>query len=527
MPPAEQERENRRLRAEIEALNEKLAAREHTIGSSQALELAELIIENSTAILFRRLADDDPRKRKMIYVSPNISRFGYQADDFLSNRVMYRDLVYPEDSGRTLREIQHFVDRGIETYTTVYRIVTKQGDIRWVEDRTSIFQDSSTGLRYHQGIVIDIHERKVAEEKVRLSEEKHRRIVETAGEGFILMDESFRIVDCNSRYAQLLKQSAAELLGTQPFALSYDECRHYWNNEKGAGLSGQYREFEYEITTADSKKVPVFIHASTLCSDSGKVIGNMAFVTDLTVQKKALQLAAEVQRGLLPKNAPQIPGLDIAGKSLPCDEVGGDYFDYFPAQDGRSISLVVGDIAGHGVDSALLMSSVRACLRLRVSHPGSSVEIVSTVNQHLLEDVGDSGRFMTLFYLVINRREKSLEWVRAGHDPALLYDPSEHRFVDLEGPGLVLGIDGGYHYSSQIREGLVSGQIVTLFTDGLWEGCGPDGAPFGKERIKEVIRAHATKSAAGLIEEIIQRFESFTEGTVRDDDITLIIAKII
>ncbi len=526
MKLAELESENKLLRVEIESLTQQLGKSEDSDESSRVMELAELIIDNSTAILFRRLAEDDPQKRKMVYVSPNISRFGYQADDFLSGRVMYRDLVYPDDSDRTLREIQTFVDRGIETYTTFYRVVTRQGDVRWVEDRTSIYQEASTGIRYHQGIVIDIHERKVAEEKLRLSEEKHRRIVETAGEGFILMDESFKIVECNSRYAHLVNQPRAELLGHHPFALSFNECQNYWSGEYGNALAPQHREFEYELTTDDGKKVPVFVHATTLRSDSNEVIGNMAFVTDMTTQKKALQLAAEVQRGLLPEKAPSVPGLDIAGKSLPCDEVGGDYYDYFPEQGGNSVTLVIGDIAGHGVDSALLMSSVRACLRLRVSHPGTSNDIVSTVNHHLAEDVGESGRFMTLFYLTVNLREKRLEWIRAGHDPALLFDPVNDRFTELEGPGLVLGIDRDYPYSSQMLEDLASGQLIALFTDGLWEGCNSNGASFGKERIKELIKEHAAKSAENIVEKIIFTFEQFTAGVVREDDITLVIVKI-
>ena len=524
----ELEHQNKLLRDEIDSLNRQLSSRGKSVESSKALELAELIIENSTAILFRRLADDDPKKRKMVYVSPNISRFGYQAEDFLNNRVMFRDLVYPGDSDRTLREIQTFVDQGMEAYTTYYRIVTRQGDIRWVEDRTSIYQETSTGLRYHQGIVIDIHEQKIAEDKLRMSEEKHRRIVETAGEGFVLMDESFKIVECNSTYGDLVRQSRSELIGKYPFGLSIDEFQHYWAGENVESGSHQHREFECELTTGDGKIVPVFIHANTLRSDSDEVIGNMAFVTDMTAQKKALQLAAEVQRDLLPEKAPLVPGLDIAGKSLPCEEVGGDYFDYLIEQGGdNTISIVIGDIAGHGVDSALLMSSVRACLRMRVSHPGTSSDIVSAVNQHLAQDVGESGRFMTLFYLNIQRQENRLEWIRAGHDPALLYDPVIDGFKELKGPGLVLGIDRDYPYISQQIEGVQPGQIVALVTDGIWEGCNRSGEPFGKERLKDTIRQYSKESSEVILEKIILTFEQFTAGVVSEDDITLVIVKIV
>ncbi len=142
---------------------------------NNALALAELIIENSPSILFRRLAADDPKLRKMIYVSPNISRFGYSADDFLNNQIMFRDIIYPEDSERTLKEIREFTQKGIEDYTQSYRIVTKSGQVRWVEDRTSIYVEPETDTRYHQGIVTDVHERKQAQENLRMEQEKVKK----------------------------------------------------------------------------------------------------------------------------------------------------------------------------------------------------------------------------------------------------------------------------------------------------------------------------------------------------------------
>ena len=139
---------------------------------SRALALAEMIIQNSPSILFRRIAADDPKQRKMVYVSPNISRFGYKAEDFLNDTIMFRDIVYQGDSDRTLKEIKEFVEKESENYSQVYRIITKSGEVRWVEDQTSIYVDPESGIRYHQGIVTDIHERMVAEEKFRKEKEK-------------------------------------------------------------------------------------------------------------------------------------------------------------------------------------------------------------------------------------------------------------------------------------------------------------------------------------------------------------------
>lgn len=497
--------------------------------ATEALQLAELIIENSPAILFRRLAADDPKDRKMVYVSPNIARFGYQAEDFLSGRIMFRDILHPEDFDRTLEEIQSFVRRNIDAYTQIYRIVTREGETRWIEDRTSIVEDPATGTRYHQGIVIDIHRRKVAEEKLRRSEEKYRRIVETAGEGFLLMDKDLKVVDLNSAFARLVGDTPEALIGQHPFKEGDTEYRQLRSAYQEDVLHAANRAFEGEILTADGRRVPVLLHANVLRSDTGDIIGTMAFVTDLTEQKKALLLAAEVQRSLLPDQAPRVEGLDIAGRSVPCDEIGGDYFDFLGDADvvDQPFSVVVGDITGHGVDSALLMSSARAFLRMRASQAGAITDIVTAMNQHLTDDVYATGRFMTLFYLSIDEKRKGIEWVRAGHDPALLYDPLQDRFEELKGPGMALGVDRGYGYRSQRLNGLTAGRVIVVGTDGIWEACNQKGEMFGKQRLKEIIRRNAAASAEHILNKVFQEQAHFSRGVKSEDDITLVVVKIV
>jgi sigma-B regulation protein RsbU (phosphoserine phosphatase) len=105
----------------------------------------------------------------------------------------------------------------------------------------------------------------------------------------------------------------------------------------------------------------------------------MFFVTDMTEHKKSLTLAAEVQKSLLPQESPHIQGLDIAGKTITSDEIGGDYFDYLSGQEcpNDHFGVVVGDVTGHGVDAALLMTTARAFLRMRASQCGSISQIIT------------------------------------------------------------------------------------------------------------------------------------------------------
>lgn len=244
--------------------------------------------------------------------------------------------------------------------------------------------------------------------------------------------------------------------------------------------------------------------------------------------KKGLLLAGEVQKSLLPQENPKVSGLDIAGRNVSCEEVGGDYYDFFLQQDksDNAFSVAVGDITGHGVDAALLMSSARAFLRMHVGRDESIVDIVDSINRHLAADVQESSRFMTLFYLSIHADLKSLEWVRAGHDPAIIYDPISDTYEDLRGPGLALGIDPEYGYQAIKKDGLTNGSIIAIGTDGIWEAFNQEGEMFGRERFRQLLKTHAELPAAELLSTIFTEVEDFRGGRKSEDDLTLVIIKI-
>ena len=491
----------------------------------EALQLANVILEHSTAVLFRRVAGDDP---KLVYVSANIAQFGYTAEDFLNQKIHYKDIVHPEDSDRVGDEIEGYTKNQVEEYTQIYRLLTREGETRWVEDRTEVVTDPHSGQRFNQGIVIDITRRHEAEIQLRRSEEKHRRIVETAAEGFVLMDQDLVIQDVNHAYCLLTGYSRAELLGKTPLDLMTEEFRQLMLAKHEELLKKETRKMESVLVSKSGQHIPILIHGSTLRDDKGQVIGNMAFVTDMTEHKKALALAGEVQKSLLPQKDPDIPGLDVAGRNISCDEIGGDYFDFlWQGQTSRTpLSVVVGDITGHGVDSALLMTTARAFLRMRASQPGSIAEIVDAMNRHLAQDVLETGNFMTLFYLTIDHAEDRMEWIRAGHDPAIIYDPATDRFDELKGPGIALGVDAQQQYHASFKDGLQHGQVIAIGTDGIWEARNQKGELFGKDRFLNLIRGNTAGSANDILDAVFQELGTFTQGTRTEDDITLVIVKI-
>lgn len=493
--------------------------------TEEALRMADVIIDNSPAILFRRLAGDEPR---LVYVSDNIRQMGYTAEEFLNGKIAFRDTVYPDDMEKLGEEITYYAEKDVEEYTQVYRMVTKSGDVRWVEDQTSVVRDADGNKIYNQGVLVDITERKLAEEELRKSEEKFRRIVETAGEGFLLMDENLRIVDVNEAYCKLLKYSRDELIGKTPLDLATEDFKQFMMSNRISILAKEYRKLEGALIAKDGRQVPILIHGSTLRDDSGNVIGNMAFITDMTENKKALALAGEVQKSLLPQDKPVVQGLDIAGKNVSCDEIGGDYFDFLWRRDTKKgpCSIVVGDISGHGVDSALLMTTARAFLRMRASQPGTISEIITAMNRHLTRDVLESGRFMTLFYLTIDPEKDRIDWVRAGHDPAIVYDPGRDEFTELKGDGVALGVKINFDYQENTISGLANGQIIAIGTDGIWEAVNSSGEMFGKERFRNIIRKNAGSGSGDIINAVYNELDQFTRGQKSEDDITLVVIKI-
>jgi sigma-B regulation protein RsbU (phosphoserine phosphatase) len=244
--------------------------------------------------------------------------------------------------------------------------------------------------------------------------------------------------------------------------------------------------------------------------------------------QQSLDLAMEVQQNLLPRNDPGVEGLDISGISLYCEETGGDYFDYLrTAEKGQKrICIVVGDVADHGISSALLMATARAFLRQRTSRSGKLNQVVADVNRQISRDVEDSGRFMTLFICEIDRRNQIIDWVNAGHDPAMIYDRQSDEFEELAGNALPLGVSKTAVYQKFERE-IKPGQMIVIGTDGIWEAQNPQGKMFGKERFKEVIRQHANQPAKDIIQAVIGQVDNFRYPLDKTDDVTLVVVKII
>ena len=243
--------------------------------------------------------------------------------------------------------------------------------------------------------------------------------------------------------------------------------------------------------------------------------------------RHSLELAREVQQKLLPRKNPVIAGLDIAGRSIYCDETGGDYYDFVPLKgDGNNaLGVVVGDVSGHGISSALIMATVRALLRQRMSSPGSISQVITDVNRQLAADIGESGQFVTLFLLCVDPVSRNLNWVRAGHEPAIFFDSVSGQFEGLGGEGMALGVEPDTVYTDNEKDNFNPGSIIVLGTDGTWESRNSSGEMLGKVVINNIIRETASQSAAEILDTIITKIVGFQGAKMSQDDLTLVVVK--
>jgi len=262
---------------------------------------------------------------------------------------------------------------------------------------------------------------------------------------------------------------------------------------------------------------------------TGDVINEMtAGLKERDRMRRSLGLAMDVQQHLLPRQDPAVDGLDIAGKSIYCEETGGDYFDYLQAAKNGpgKIKIVVGDVSDHGIPAALLMTTARAFLKQRAARPGKLNQIVADVNRQIASDVEESGQFMTLFFCEIDSRYKIISWVNAGHDPAVVYNGNSGGFDELSGNALPLGVSEKAAYQEYQRK-IQPGQIILIGTDGIWESQNSRREMFGKERFRNLIRVHASKPAKAILDAVINGVDEFRQPLEKEDDVTLVVIKVV
>ena len=258
--------------------------------------------------------------------------------------------------------------------------------------------------------------------------------------------------------------------------------------------------------------------------------GNYSVPVIITAEKgrleAELELSQKVQKALLPQQAPDIPGLDVAAFSQPAEIVGGDYFDFFHFRD-NSHGLAIADVMGKGMSASMLMASLQAALRILVPEHDSPAEAVRRLNDLFCHNIHLT-KFVSLFIGRFDHNSYTLTYCNAGHNPPLLYHsrPTGREQISwLRPTGAAIGLVEASQFTVETVT-LSPGSILLLYTDGITEALNQRAEELGQARLAEFVRQASTLPARELVRELRQQLQDFTQGQPLQDDTTLVVFKV-
>lgn len=240
--------------------------------------------------------------------------------------------------------------------------------------------------------------------------------------------------------------------------------------------------------------------------------------------QRQLELAADVQRRMLPRGVPNVPQLDVAARYVPSFELGGDFYDFIELSG--HLGVVVGDVVGKGIAAALLMASVRSSLRAHAQEVYDLDEVVRRVNQALCRDTRDY-EFASLWYGVIDPAKWRLTYCSAGHEPPMIVrrnaDSGVYEVIELTVGGMVVGIDPSQRYQRAVFD-IRPNDVFVGYTDGLCDATNFAGERYGKRRVRDSITRYLGEKPEASANEIVERIQwdlrQFAGLAARPDDMT-------
>ena len=269
-----------------------------------------------------------------------------------------------------------------------------------------------------------------------------------------------------------------------------------------------------------------FVVFKSIAEQSAFALYN-AIIYSMANEKKRLdhdlEIARDIQRILLPSEAPAIRGFQISGINAPARQVSGDYFDYIQV-DSERLGVAIADVSGKGVPASLIMAICRSVLRAEAARNPSPADVLRKVNRQLYPDIKED-MFISMAYLILDHHHDQVTFARAGHDAPLLYKRQTETVTPIKSPGMVVGIDSGSVFdrlTTDFAVPLEHDDCLVLYTDGVTETLNSDGDEFGLERMMQAVRASATKGAQAIVTRIIDDVRDFTGSVPQNDDITLI-----
>ncbi len=261
-----------------------------------------------------------------------------------------------------------------------------------------------------------------------------------------------------------------------------------------------------------------------IAAQSAQVVENARLYQEeqaLIRLQEEMRLAYEIQLDLLPKSQPVLSSYQIAGKSIPAKDVGGDYFDFIPRND-STLAFCLGDISGKGIPAALLMSNLQATLRGQTLMGKGCKDCVSFANEILFHNTAPN-KFATLFYGIIDSSKNELSYCNGGHNNPF-YFTRDNQLITLDKGGLIVGIMPSVPYEEDTIP-FNPGDLLVIFSDGVTEAMNNSEEEFGEQRLIDLVINNRNELPVNLINIIVENVKEFSGGQSQMDDITLVIIK--
>ncbi len=517
------------------------------------------IFENSVAGIFQTSPEGT-----YLSVNPALARiYGYNsAEELMSSLTDIAKRLYVDAQRRT--DFVKLMQEKGEVREFESQIYRKDGTIIWISENARAVRDGRGKIIYYEGMVEDITARKEAEEKMLFSEKRFRSVWHNSTDGMRLTDDQGTILAVNPSYCRITGMKAEEMLG-RPFTVMYSEV------EGLADMMQKYQQrvaertiesqIERHVVFRSGVAVDLELSNSFIELEEGKPLVLSVF-RDITIRKKAeererlataelaksqaelrkkneileddLKMAREIQLAILPQQYPSFPlgstpeesELRFCHRYKPTGQVGGDFFNVLPLGQNKA-GLFICDVMGHGVRSALITTMVRGLveeLRLSADDPG---HLLTRINRDLRTILQQSGTplFTTAFYLVMDLEKGEMVYANAGHPKPFLIHRKTGEVEQLKNTDgksrPALGLFENSVYPSVVRA-VAPGDMVMLYTDGLYGVEGPNNEQFSQTLLLEAVRKNSGLGCAELFDALLDTVQKFSGNHEFSDDVCLV-----
>jgi sigma-B regulation protein RsbU (phosphoserine phosphatase) len=264
----------------------------------------------------------------------------------------------------------------------------------------------------------------------------------------------------------------------------------------------------------------------TLANNATFALEN-AYLTEKQLERELLgyelQLARDIQYSMLPEKSPVINNYELGHISIPANEIGGDYYDFIPIDDNH-MGISIADVSGKGIPAALYMMITRNLLRSSAIDNLNAHDVLAKVNELLYDDMQGKNMFVSMFYSILNIKEGILEYSNAGQTYPIYYNDRERGCSYLEIKKFPLGICKNNDYEKGELK-LVNNDMLLFYTDGVVEAMNKENELFGFNRLMDIAKTSASNSADDIVHNILHEVNNFSEGTVQNDDLTIVTVK--